>query len=189
MIGKTIVLCSSLLLISCSGSSGPDEECGSNSSCAPPVSSDVTFLAGAWELGCYLDTDLPIELDPVYRKVVVSFTGGITGTFGSEFSAYRTQDCAETAIAADSGTLVGTYIFGAEFLSDEGLLVTELDLMANEISFLDGQSVSPILDQPLDLTIAYLDGNILYFGVDEDPDIDPPVRLTSVDFERAFLRQ
>lgn len=188
-LGKVLVLSSCFLFISCEGGSS-GEECGANRSCAPPGDTpNISFLTGQWELACYLDTDIAVEIDPVYRKVVLTFSGGTTGSFSSNFSAYSSQDCAEPAIAIDSGTLTGTYILGAAFSSDEGLLVTELDLMANEITFLDGQSVSPVVDRPIDLTIAYVESNALYFGVDDDPDLEPPVRLTSVDFERAFLKQ
>lgn len=186
---KVLAICFLVFLTSCSGGSNVDTpECGPNSSCLPVFENSV--IDGGWELACYLDTDLPAELGDIYRKVVVTFSGDSTGSYSSVFSGHRSAVCAEPAIADESGTLTGTYSTGIEFTSDEGLLVTELDLMKTELTPLGGESISPILDRPLSLTLAYIENNILYFGIfDDELDQDPPARITGVDFDRPFLRK
>jgi len=166
------------------------DECGPNASCAPPaVLANNSVLEGTWSMGCYLDTELPPEVGNIYQKVAVTFSGNSTGSYSSTFSAHRSEGCLDTSIPNDSGTITGSYILGDEYLSDEGLTVTELDIMGSEIIFLDGERVSPILDRPLTLSLAYIDNNTVYFGVDDNPDLEPPVRLTAVDFDRPFVKQ
>lgn len=187
---KTVLFSSVFYLFSCSGSTDGVAECGSNASCAPPqVLADSSVLEGSWSMACYHDTELPPEIDKIYQKVAVTFSGNSTGSYSSTFSAHRSEGCDGPSILSDSGTITGSYILGDEYISEEGLTVTELDIMSNEITFLDGQSVSPILDQPLTLSLAYIDNNIVYFGVNDNPDLEPPTRLTAVDFERPFVKQ
>lgn len=160
---------------------------GTNDTTTMPASS---ALEGSWEKGCALDMELAdITQVQIYRKVVVNFSGGTTGDFSSTFSAHESATCAEPAIADDSGTITGTYIVGDEVTSNDGLLVTELDLMRDAITPLGQETISPVVDQPLALDIFLINEQNLYFGVIDDPDATPPVRATAIDFDELFVRQ
>jgi len=172
-----------LALSACSSDSDNSDELAG--SAGPTGSSE---LEGVWELACYQDTDLPAELDTQYRKTVLSFTGGSTGSFTSTFSAHASADCSTPAIADDSGTLAGTYSIGSGATSEEGLQVTEIDIMTDSVTPLGGDTISPVVDLALILSIYYFDNNTLYFGNDDDPDAQPPVRDTSIDFTRGFVK-
>jgi len=68
-----LILSLPFALSACSSSDDPSSD--------NPMNSDTTdatpsILQGVWEVDCYLDTELPTEIDAVYRKVNVSFTGG-----------------------------------------------------------------------------------------------------------------
>jgi len=158
------------------------------------MNSDTTdatpsILQGVWEVDCYLDTELPTEIDAVYRKVNVSFTGGSSGNFESTFSGHSSANCAEPATATQSGTFTGTYLIGSNIMSTDGVQVTELDITRNSLTTLEGDTISPILDKPVVLDIFYFDSTSLFFGVNNDPDADPPVRPTSIDFSMPLTKQ
>lgn len=188
---KLFFICSLLILVSCSGGNNSGTpECGANASCARPQDGNGQFtLTGRWELACYLDTDNPREHEAIYRNVVITFAQESGSTFITNFASYRSQTCTDTAIADESGTLTGIYTTGADFTSDEGLLVTELDLMRNSITYLNGQSISPVTDRPLILTVSYFDDESLYLGLNDISNLEIPTRVTSVDFDRPFTKQ
>lgn len=173
---KSSFVCLVLVLSACSSDSDKSDE------------TEKSALEGVWELACYEDTDLPSEADDRFRKTVLTFTGGSTGRYTSTFSDHSSADCSTPAIADDSGTLVGTYSIGNQTTSDEGLQVTEVDVMSDSLTPLEGDTISPVVDQVLVLDIYYFDNNTLYFGVNDDPDAEPPVRSTSIDFNRAFTK-
>ncbi len=163
---------------------------GSNDNNDTTTMSESSALEGSWEKGCALDMELAeITETEVYRKLVVNFSGGTTGDFSSTFSAHDSATCAEPAIADDSGTITGTYIIGDEVTSNDGLLVTEVDLMRDAITPLGQETISPVVDQPLTLDIFLINEQNLYFGVIDDPDAIPPVRATAIDFDELFVRQ
>lgn len=169
---------------------GTDDTTATSGTNDTTTMSASSALEGFWENDCALDMELAelTEIE-VYRKVVVNFSGGTTGNFSSTFSAHESAICAEPAIADDSGTITGTYIVGDEVTSNDGLLVTELDLMRDAITPLGQETISPVVDQPLALGIFLINEQNLYFGVIDDPDATPPVRATAIDFDKPFTRQ
>ena len=146
-------------------------------------------IAGTWQLACYRDTDLPAELEPQYRTTRITFTGGLTGNFTSEFSQHSNQDCTSSPVAENSGTLAGTYSIGNQLTSNEGMEVTELDVMTDSLTPLGEETISPVVVQALVLDIFVIDNNTLFFGIHENPDADPPVRATSINFTEPFSMQ
>jgi len=177
--------------------------CGSGSSNAPKQESDTvenqegdtlagqerSVLEGEWILNCYEDTEAPAEYGDIFRQVLVTFSGGKTGTFSSVFSSHYYHTCTDPELPGYSGALMGTYSIGAESKRGEWTWEGDIDLMTSSDTSVASQMVSPVLDSPLDLTIFYIQGDTLHFGDNNALDLEPLERSTSILFKRPFIKQ
>ena len=156
----------------------PDAEETSPPEEMPPGAVALTEddVEGSWSTGCLLDD--PDEADSEYESASITFDDE-----AFEFESDSFSDAGCTQSLGEDVELEGTFTLGAAVTTADGLVATEIDLLAREED--EDESVT-VLD------LIYIDGDTLYFAdgdFDELDELAGQPRPSDLELDEPFRRR
>jgi len=177
---KTLLLTTILLgFLSACGGGSDDGGGGENTSNDTPTdntdnnNSSSNTLDGTWLKAC----GPMINPEDGYDIVTITISAN---QYSNNIENYTDGTCSTPFSPAPNVSASGTFTYGTEFTSTDGVTATQVDIFITSSS-------DPDLFDVRNYDIFYQDNNNLYFGSEIAE--TPAERPTAINFDRVFVRQ